>query len=65
MDKELRNLSVIAQEIAQAARELGLDFYPVNFEIVPAEALYTFGAYGMPVRFTHWSFGKASYISMQ
>ncbi|HEY8908947.1 MAG TPA: SpoVR family protein [Desulfosporosinus sp.] len=61
MDDEMRALSTIAQEIAQVARGMGLDFYPVNFEIVPAEALYTFGAYGMPVRFTHWSFGKAFY----
>jgi|SRR5680860_60496 len=61
MDNEMRTLSTIAQDIAQLARGMGLDFYPVNFEIVPAETLYTFGAYGMPVRFTHWSFGKAFY----
>jgi stage V sporulation protein R len=61
MDKEMRTLSAIAHDIAQVARGMGLDFYPVNFEIVPAETLYTFGAYGMPVRFTHWSFGKAFY----
>lgn len=61
MDHEMRNLSTIAHDIAQVARGMGLDFYPVNFEIVPAETLYTFGAYGMPVRFTHWSFGKAFY----
>ena len=61
MDNEMRALNNMAQDIAQVARGMGLDFYPVNFEIVPAEALYTFGAYGMPVRFTHWSFGKAFY----
>ncbi|MDQ7093981.1 SpoVR family protein [Desulfosporosinus sp. PR] len=61
MDNEIRNLTAFAQEIAQVARGMGLNFYPVNFEVVPAEALYTFGAYGMPVRFTHWSFGKAFY----
>ncbi|MDR3602713.1 MAG: SpoVR family protein [Desulfosporosinus sp.] len=61
MVNEMRALNSIAQDIAQVARGMGLDFYPVNFEIVPAEALYTFGAYGMPVRFTHWSFGKAFY----
>ncbi len=61
MDNEMRTLSTIAHDIAQVARGMGLDFYPVNFEIVPAETLYTFGAYGMPVRFTHWSFGKAFY----
>jgi len=61
MDKELQELSRAAVEISAVARGLGLDFYPVQFEICPAEALYSFGAYGMPVRFTHWSFGKAFY----
>lgn len=61
MDHEMHTLSTIAHDIAQVARGMGLDFYPVNFEIVPAETLYSFGAYGMPVRFTHWSFGKAFY----
>ncbi|QYR23148.1 SpoVR family protein [Paenibacillus sp. sptzw28] len=41
-----------------AARE-GLDFYSMRYEICPAEVLYSIGAYGMPTRFTHWSFGKA------
>jgi stage V sporulation protein R len=61
MDNEICTLSTKAHDIAKVARGMGLDFYPVNFEIVPAETLYTFGAYGMPVRFTHWSFGKAFY----
>jgi stage V sporulation protein R len=59
MDNEINELNVVAKEIEKVARDLGLDFFPVYFEVCPAEALYTFGAYGMPVRFTHWSFGKA------
>lgn len=66
MDQESRELALIASDIADVARGFGLDFYPVHFEICPPEALYTFGAYGMPVRFTHWSFGKAFYrLKMQ
>ena len=61
MDQEVSELGFHAKEIAEVARGLGLDFYPVHFEVCPAEALYSFGAYGMPVRFTHWSFGKAFY----
>ncbi|MHB1405991.1 MAG: SpoVR family protein [Desulfitobacteriaceae bacterium] len=61
MDYEIKELNKIASEIEIVARNLGLDFYPVHFEVCPAEAIYTFGAYGMPVRFTHWSFGKAFY----
>lgn len=59
MGSEVQDLGLLTNDIAAVARGMGLDFYPVNFEIVPAEALYTFGAYGMPVRFSHWSFGKA------
>lgn len=45
-------------EITEIALGFGLDFYPMRYEICPADIIYTFGAYGMPTRFTHWSFGK-------
>ncbi|HFK1548723.1 stage V sporulation protein SpoVR [Bacillus albus] len=45
-------------EITEIATGFGLDFYPMRYEICPAEIIYTFGAYGMPTRFSHWSFGK-------
>ncbi|MCG7335456.1 SpoVR family protein [Sporosarcina sp. ACRSM] len=45
-------------EITDIAKGFGLDFYPMRYEICPADIIYTFGAYGMPTRFTHWSFGK-------
>ena len=45
-------------EITEIAQGYGLDYYPMRYEICPAEVIYTFGAYGMPTRFTHWSFGK-------
>jgi len=61
MTAEIRKLEKAAEEIATIARRLGLDYYPVHFEICPPETLYSFGAYGMPVRFNHWSFGKAFY----
>lgn len=55
MEKELHR--AIA-EITEIASGFGLDFYPMRYEICPADIIYTFGAYGMPTRFTHWSFGK-------
>lgn len=45
-------------EITEIAQGFGLDFYPMRYEICPADIIYTFGAYGMPTRFSHWSFGK-------
>jgi len=55
---EIKLFERAIEEIAEVARGFGLDFYPMRFEIVPADVLYTFGAYGMPTRYSHWSFGK-------
>lgn len=56
---ELNELERAAAEIAEIAKGFGLDFYPMRYEICPADIIYTFGAYGMPTRFHHWSFGKS------
>lgn len=55
---EFQELERAIEEIHHLAIEFGLDFFPMRFEICPAEIIYTFGAYGMPTRFSHWSFGK-------
>lgn len=58
LDKELiRSI----EEITEIATGFGLDFFPMRYEICPAEIIYTIGAYGMPTRFSHWSFGKQFY----
>jgi stage V sporulation protein R len=46
-------------EIWDVARRLGLDPFPVHFELVPASIMYEFGAYGLPGRFSHWTHGRA------
>ncbi|WP_150275578.1 SpoVR family protein [Paenibacillus tepidiphilus] len=56
---EIRALERSIAEITEIASGFGLDFYPMRYEICPADIIYTFGAYGMPTRFGHWSFGKA------
>jgi stage V sporulation protein R len=43
--------------IEAAARELGLDYYPVDFELVPPSFMMEVAVYGLPVRMPHWSFG--------
>ncbi|MCA0924995.1 SpoVR family protein [Bacillus stratosphericus] len=55
---EKRLLQRAIDEITEIAEGFGLDYYPMRYEICPAEIIYTFGAYGMPTRFSHWSFGK-------
>ncbi|MBW7455699.1 SpoVR family protein [Paenibacillus sepulcri] len=55
---EIKALERAIEEITEIAQGFGLDFYPMRYEICPADIIYTFGAYGMPTRFNHWSFGK-------
>lgn len=55
---EINALERAIAEITEIATGFGLDFYPMRYEICPADIIYTFGAYGMPTRFGHWSFGK-------
>ncbi|GGL43131.1 SpoVR family protein [Sporolactobacillus putidus] len=59
--EEFKALDRSIDEITEIAKGFGLDFYPMRYEICPAEIIYTFGAYGMPTRFSHWSFGKQFY----
>ncbi|ATO50190.1 SpoVR family protein [Brevibacillus laterosporus] len=59
--EEQRQLEYAIDEITEIAKGFGLDFYPMRYEICPAEIIYTFGAYGMPTRYSHWSFGKSFY----
>lgn len=52
-------MQISIDKMMEVAQDFGLDFYPMRFEVCPADVIYTFGAYGMPTRFNHWSFGKA------
>jgi stage V sporulation protein R len=57
--QEMKSLEYAIAQIMEIADGFGLDYYPMRYEICPAEIIYTFGAYGMPSRFSHWSFGKS------
>lgn len=57
--EEIKLFQESLEQISNKAREFGLDFYEMRFEIIPSDIIYTFGAYGMPTRYSHWSFGKA------
>lgn len=56
---DLTDLEDSLPRIWETAVRLGLDPFPTHFEVVPAAILYEFGAYGLPGRFSHWTFGKA------
>jgi len=57
--EEMKNLEQAIEKISVRAKDFGLDFFDMRFEVCPADIIYTFGAYGMPTRYSHWSFGKS------
>jgi stage V sporulation protein R len=50
-------LQEYASRIEDLAREFGLDYYPVDFNVAPSSFMVEIAAYGLPVRMPHWSFG--------
>ncbi|HVO90253.1 MAG TPA: SpoVR family protein [Casimicrobiaceae bacterium] len=51
------DLGDYATRIEELARKLGLEYYPVEFELVPDRFMMETAVYGLPVRMPHWSFG--------
>jgi len=51
-------LRELQQEIESYAREFGLDFFDIIFEVLPYQAINMIAAYGgFPTRYPHWRFG--------
>ncbi len=50
-------LTNYADKIEDLAHRLGLDYYAVDFEVVPNNFMTEIAVYGLPVRMPHWSFG--------
>ena len=47
------------REIARIAQRYGLDTYPNQIEVIGAEQMMdAYASHGMPVGYTHWSYGK-------
>ena len=57
-DLDLKAIEESIEPIWELAQKLGLDPFPVHFELVPPAIMYEFGSYGLPGRFSHWSHGK-------
>jgi stage V sporulation protein R len=53
----MTELEDYAERIEALAQRLGLDYYPVDFEMAPASLMTEIAVYGLPVRMPHWSFG--------
>ncbi|MAG40245.1 hypothetical protein CMI41_04740 [Candidatus Pacearchaeota archaeon] len=53
-------------EIEKIADDMGLDYYPINYEVVPQETMLEVISYGLPTRARHWSYGQSyEYQKMQ
>ncbi|MBI3948978.1 MAG: SpoVR family protein [Acidobacteria bacterium] len=58
-NNEIKELEDAIEQIWEKGIEMGLDLYPIHFEVVPATIMYEVGSYGLPGRYSHWTFGKA------
>jgi stage V sporulation protein R len=58
-ESEDEELEAALGNIWEIAEEFHLDPYPTHFEIVPAKIINQIGAYGIPGRFSHWTYGRA------
>ena len=60
MDYTIKDLVKWNEKIEKKSEELGLDFYPQEFEIIGFNEMLAYEAYvGMPAKYPHWSYGKA------
>lgn len=60
MEYTISELQQWSDKIEKLAKEMGLDFYPQEFEIINYNDMIAYEVYvGMPSRYPHWSFGKA------
>lgn len=60
MNYTVKDLQKYNEQIEEIAREMGLDYYPQEFEIISFEDMLCYEAYvGMPSHYSHWSYGKA------
>jgi stage V sporulation protein R len=53
----MTELDEYAARIESLAKRLGLDYYPVDFELAPQSLMTEIAVYGLPIRMPHWSFG--------
>jgi stage V sporulation protein R len=51
------HLQAYTEQLEALARRSGLDYFPVDFELVPDSFMMEVAVYGLPVRMPHWSFG--------
>jgi stage V sporulation protein R len=60
MDYTVNELKMYNEKIEKIADQLGLDYYPQEFEMIGFDDMLCYEAYvGMPSHYPHWSYGKS------
>ncbi len=60
MNYTLKDLARYNEKIEREAEQIGLNYYPQEFEIISFEDMLCYEAYvGMPSHYPHWSYGKS------
>ena len=58
---EAARLQHTIERLEERAQQYALDFFPMRYELCPPDVVYTIAGFGMPTRYSHWSFGKQYY----
>jgi len=56
MNKFLKNNIIKLEEMAD---EMGIDYYKMQYELVPIEIMLEVMSYGLPTRARHWKYGQS------
>lgn len=56
--QERAELEKFIEQAWETATTMGLEPFPVHLELVPTHVIYEIGSYGLPARFSHWTFGR-------
>tara|TARA_B100000579_G_C22846336_1_gene864625 strand:- start:2063 stop:3451 length:1389 start_codon:yes stop_codon:yes gene_type:complete len=60
MEKKLNNyLKERVVELESLAKDMGLDWYQLSYEMVPIEVMLEVMSYGLPTRARHWKYGQS------
>mgnify|MGYP003134262634 FL=1 len=57
MSSMQQTLAETIPKLEALATQQGLNYFPVDFELVPPSFMMEVAVYGLPVRMPHWSFG--------
>ena len=58
MSTDIKRLIKADNKIQKIVEEFGLDCYPQEFDVIPAQKMLEIMSYHLPVNYSHWSFGR-------